>query len=107
MVGTASTKNGSIVSDGGTAGKYNADHLPTGGVRDIDWSNTSYTRAGGGGASYDNDGQANVSDYTAGAGGNATTYGCGGGGGGATPYNTLSVAGAGGTGAYGAVIIAY
>ena len=107
MLGSASTKEGNIVSEGGIAGKYNQDHLPTGGIRDIDWTHTSYARAGGGGASYDNDGQENAADCIGGAGGDAVTYGCGGGGGGAAPYNSSSIPGAGGTGAYGGVIIAY
>lgn len=67
---------------------------------------------GGGGGSFDNNGQAGKAStkaagtYRAGAGANATTYGCGGGGG-AGGFTTLMRGGAGGKGAQGVCIIAY
>lgn len=94
---------GAGASAGGVAGKNNADHRPGCGMR---YSKGLYTGwSSGGGASYDEDGEANVSATEGGDGGNATTYGCGGGGGGAASRN--GTAGLGGSGAPGAVIIAY
>ena len=101
---------------GGTAGKNTIDHLPTGGYGK--GSGNYGWFCGGGGASYDNDGGTGTTTATkpsavsgttgsGGNGANATTYGCGGGGGGAAPSYDGYTVGAGGTGAQGAVIIAY
>ena len=103
--------NINIIVAGGVAGKKNADHIPTCGesrLHDSDYTPEGYAyRASGGGASYDNDGKPNTSNYIAGDGGDAVTFGCGGGGGGGTTKNDNAVAGLGGKGAPGCVIIAY
>ena len=116
--GKAWTENSSAYDEqdlkaGGNAGKLNPDKRPA-------WGSTcngsgyssikskSYVYGGGGGASYDESGENGTaailedaySTNIGGAGGNATTYGCGGGGAGGDGA-------IGGTGAQGAVIIAY
>ena len=93
-----------MFSAGGNAGKDNADHRPGGGEF-YKTGMVSRNYCGGGGASYDEDGEGNPSRDIGGDGGNATTYGCGGGGGGGANQN--GTAGLGGAGAPGAVIIAY
>ncbi len=93
-----------MFSAGGNAGKDNADHRPGGGEF-YKTGMVSRNYCGGGGASYDEDGEGNPSRDIGGDGGNATTYGCGGGGGGGANQN--GTAGLGGSGAPGAVIIAY
>lgn len=103
--------NVGIIVAGGVAGKKNADHIPTCGetrLHDPDYTPEGYAyRASGGGASYDNDGEPNKSDYIAGNGADAVSFGCGGGGGGGATKHSTAVAGLGGKGAPGAVIIAY
>jgi hypothetical protein len=103
--------NVGIIVAGGVAGKKNADHIPTCGesrLHDPDYTPEGYAyRASGGGASYDNDGEPNQSDYIAGNGADAVSFGCGGGGGGGTTKNDNAVVGLGGKGAPGGVIIGY
>lgn len=105
VLGGTTRDGGDIVCLGGTAGKDNDDNLPTGGVYNRTGVTVSVVWSGGGGASYDNDGEDAVSQTVGGAGGAAVSYGCGGGGGGAGTYE--GTAGAGGTGAPGGVIIGY
>lgn len=105
------SSNVNIIVAGGVAGKKNANHIPTCGesrLHDPDYTPEGYVnRASGGGASYDNDGEPNQSDYIAGNGADAVSFGCGGGGGGGATQHSTAVAGLGGKGAPGGVVIGY